>query len=431
MATTPFTVYAPQTSPRLLYVLDWLFAQQLKTGYILTHNLTDVEHLPFYISYGNTGALSIPDAGLLWQQGVTKQDIVFGEWNNIPTLFSAKDNDCSLPFDLFSAIFFLLSRYEEYYPYTPDKHGRYPATQSVLYQQGWLQRPLVDEWLHALRLLLVNHFGIPITEPSFSFQSTYDIDIAYSYLHKGWKRNAGGLLKDVLTGKLSQVAERLSVLNNPATDPYDCFTWLQELHKKQNHKPIYFVLAALHTTAYDKNISPLHPAMQQLISGFAAEGMVGMHPSYYSNTNTQTFQEEKNTLEKICGKDIRISRQHYIRYVFPDTPRLLMQHDITDDYSMGYGTHLGFRAGTGLSFFWYDIPNETTTPLNIHPFCFMDSTAFYEERLSADKAFELLCSMKEKLQTTGSQLIIVFHNFSLGNSKEWAGWREWYEFVLK
>jgi len=128
---------------------------------------------------------------------------------------------------------------------------------------------------------------------------------------------------------------------------------------------------------------------------------------------------------------MHISRQHYIKMKIPDTCRLLLRNNITDDYSMGYGSHLGFRAGTGNSFSWYDLENETISPLRIHPFCFMDTTAHYEMRLSASEAFEKLNIMCAILEKTGGTLVTIFHNFTLGTGNEWKGWRQAYEHFLQ
>ncbi len=97
---------------------------------------------------------------------------------------------------------------------------------------------------------------------------------------------------------------------------------------------------------------------------------------------------------------------------------------------MGYGSHLGFRAGTGNSFLWFDLEKDMATQLRVHPFCFMDTTAHYEAKLSPAEAFARLEAMSKVLEKTGSTLITVFHNFSLGTSNEWKGWRQAYEHFL-
>jgi len=380
---------------------------------------------PITISYGSTiGALiSLPDCGLLWERDIHKIDPVAGVWKDIPTIFSESGRH-TLPFDLFAGIFFLISRYEEYSASYTDKHGRYPPELSTAFRSGFLDRPVVDEWIFQFYKLL-KQAGCKVSLPSFSFQPSYDIDIAFSYLHKGFIRSAGALAKDLSKGKISEVGERLQVLRGRQNDPYDCFEWLADQHRDCGLSPVYFILAALQPTRFDKNNSTTHPAMIRTIKSLAQEGKVGMHPSYFSNDAT-IFSEERKLLEKHCGRKITLSRQHYIRLSLPTTYYHLLKLGITDDWSMGYGSSLGFRAGTGRSFFWYDLTNEQQTSLRVHPFCFMDSTAHFEEKLGVLESFEKLQSMSATLQQTQSTLVTVFHNFSLGSERQWIGWREAY-----
>jgi len=421
----PILIYSERTSPRLQYVLNWLFNEQLKTGYRLIHN--EAEVVTGTISYGCSlaGALSIPDAGLMWQSGIEEQNTILGNWDPLPVIFST-EQVFDLPFDIFSAIFFLLSRYEEHYPYIPDKYGRYPATASMLYKNGLLRRPVIDEWITRFGKLLAENFGHNIPASQFSFLPTYDIDIAWSYKHKGFTRNASGFARDLLAGKFRLAGERINVLSGTKPDPYDSFAFLWEMHHDNISKPVFFILAALHNTAYDKNILPSKPSMKQLLRQLADYGEIGLHPSFFTDKDPQAWIAEKKTLEKTSGRIITASRQHYIKMSLPETYHFLLQHGITDDYSMGYGTHLGFRAGTGRSFPWYNINAEQTEALTIHPFCFMDTTAHYEEQMGLNDALGALEKMTSVLKETNSKLVTIFHNFSLGTANEWRGWNEKY-----
>lgn len=419
-------IYSPHTSSRWLYILDWIFNTRLSVSYRLTHQIEEGIH----ISYGNgaPNAIHIPDAGLLWQKSIIPQEINTGVWNNIPTLYPSGGD---IPFDIFSSIFFCITRYEEYYPHTTDKHGRYQYTDSILYKNGWLERPLIDEWVEHLRKWLVEKYALSIPPKPFTYLPTYDIDIAWSYKHKGFVRNAGGFVKDIFSLHIRDAVKRLLVNMFDAQDTYYAFPFMYSLHNKFGYKPLYFVLAALKTGEYDKNISPKHKAMQKLIRSFAEQGTVGIHPSYNSGQKNSLLKEEKASLENITGKRIHISRQHYIRLFFPHTYLQLIADGITDDYSMGYGTHIGFRAGTGASFYWYDLENEKQTSLQVHPFCFMDSTARFDMKLNAEDAFDRLEEMERSLRKLNSQLITVFHNFSLGTDSGWKDWPEKYAQYLE
>lgn len=429
-------VYSQYQSSRLTYVLDWLLKERLQLDYRIVIEEEDIKGAANVICYlcAIDGAVNIPDIGFMVDAapGNTPKEIpcTWLDWNGLPTLFhtgydNEQDVPYTIPFDIFSAIFYLLSRYEEYLPYTADKHGRYPATESMLYKQGMLQRPIVDEWVEAFRQQLQKTWDTEIPAPSFSFQPSYDIDMAYSHAYKGIKRIVGAYIRALLKGDVEGITERTQVLKKRVIDPYDSFAWLRHLHEQHGYKPLYFVLSALRTTPFDKNIHPRHPAMIRVIKQLAKEGRIGIHPSYYA-TQYDVLAKENNTLKSIINQPITLSRQHYIKLVIPTTYHLLMDNDLTDDYSMGYGSHLGFRAGTGSSFLWYDLIKEKTTPIRTHPFCFMDTTAHYEMGLSVEQAFATLNAMRHILQQCGSTLVTVFHNFSLGTDQEWTGWNEAY-----
>lgn len=422
-------VYAPQNSNRLRFVLDWLLLERMHVRYEVVSQVAALAGHQYVLAYGAVidGALSLPDAGLLWQIGIRNLTPEAGFWNeDLPSFFNTADTGYTIPFDLFSALFFLLSRYEEYNTKAVDKHGRFPAVSSLQYRYGWLQRPLADEWVLELRKLMNYMFKLNLQPGTFSFQPTYDIDMAYSHLHKGFRRIAGAYVRALMKLDVGQISERTKVLKMRQKDPYDSFRWLRQMHKEYDCKPLYFILSASRTTAFDKNIPPEHPAMMRVIRNIVRDGIVGIHPSYYSDTGDK-MAAEKKMLEQVSATTITISRQHYIRVRTPATYRLLIKNGITSDYSMGYGSHLGFRAGTGSAFWWYDLEQEVITSLRIHPFCFMDTTAHFEAGLSPAAAMSQLEAMSSLLQKTGSTLITVFHNFSLGTAAEWKGWRPAYE----
>lgn len=411
-------------------MLRWLLDEQLNLPYNIISNIEDAPEDALIISYGEKikATFSLPDSGLLWQMGVQRHELSTGLHQGLPAYYMTNDW-YSLPFDLFSMIFFCLSRYEEYYSYTPDKHGRYPAIASIQYQLSLLQRPVLDEWVAYLRLQF-GQLGLPVGHAAFGWQPSYDIDIAYSHQGKGIKRIAGAFARDLFKGNFSGIKQRTETLGGNK-DPYDAYELMQDTHKQINKKPLYFILAAAETTDFDKNIPLSHPLMQELVKRLSAEGEIGIHPSYFTDVQPALISNEKQALEQITAKRITRSRQHYIKLTLPDTYRRLISCGIEYDYSMGYGSHLGFRAGTGESFFWYDLEREFVTDLRLFPFCFMDTTAMYEEQLSVTEAFERLSKMTSVLKRCGSTLITVFHNFSLGTAGEWHGWPEAYQKFAK
>lgn len=425
------TIIVPEISKRMTYVCDWIFVQQLGIAYELCTDHSVGDEALLTIDYRNTpGEFAIPNSGLLFEKGIVAQSINKGFWKDLPVLYPAQEGDYFLPFDIFSAVFYLISRYEEYLHFVPDKHQRYPATESILYRYGLLERPIIDEWLFAFANLLKTK-GVSIQEKHFELLPTYDVDIAWTYKNKGLKRTLGGYFKSLLQSDVEAIQERTAVLVGKKQDPYFSFDSTNALHKNNGWKPLYFVLAAAKNGPFDKHILPLNKQMSALIKALAQQYPIGLHPSYNANAQEDLFAEERGILSAIAGQQITFSRQHYIKIEWPTSYRRLVEMGFQQDYSMGYGTHLGFRAGTSRAFLWYDLLAEQNTNLQIFPFCFMDTTAHYEMKLSTKEAFEKLSYFKNKLQKINGLMITVFHNFSLGTDKEWQGWAEAYADFLK
>ena len=413
-------VFAAISSPRLRYVLGFLseyFGQEC----VLTETALGAD-----IAYGAAeGArLIVRPAGLLEETGWRPLDPPPGRHRaGFPVLFP--DNS-AFGFDIFSGIFYLLSRYEEYGPQPQDAYGRYAHQASVAFRHGFLQVPLIHRWLDHLSRQLFGSGQVP----PFRFLPTYDIDMAWSYRHKGFARNAGGLLRSLFR-RDGKVKERLSVLFRGAADPFDCYDFLDKLHARISIAPRYFIHAGSRRNAYDKNIRPDHPAMAALIKRLARQATIGLHPSWASGDEPALIAEEKRALEAVTGTPVTSSRQHYIRFSLPHTFRHLLEAGITDDYSMGYATINGFRASVAVPFYWYDLEREEQTALRLHPFCFMDANSYYEEKKSAGEMESELFYYEEQLRSLGGELVSIWHNTLLGSSPEFAGWARFYAFFAE
>jgi hypothetical protein len=359
--------------------------------------------------------------------------ITVAECRNNPCFFSTQEDNHG--FDVFAAIFYLITRYEEYLPHQKDSYGRYAHTESIAYKNNFLTIPLVNIWIKDLLTQLTTHHSLLTTFDSrlstFNYSPTYDIDIAYAYNHQPIVKNVGGFFKDLIKGDLEKVIERANVYSGKEQDPFNTYSWFDNLHKQHNLSPIYFFLLAKKKGIYDKNITSSSPAMHGLVKHHAAKYAVGIHPSWQSGDSKRLLSEEIKKLENITQKDCTLSRQHYIRLTLPDTYRNLIANGIKEDYSMGYGSINGFRASVASPFYWYDLERDETTNLLIHPYCYMEANSYFEQHLSAIEAAEELQYYHDAVKAVGGQLITIFHNHFLTNQPQWKPWREMYEAFLK
>ncbi len=356
---------------------------------------------------------------LLFEEDIKNQAIDCFTINNNKAFFKTATSD--FPFDIFAASFYLISRYEEYLPHEKDSYGRYDCERSLAYREGFLNLPLINIWVKVLAESIQLKYQIfNIQYPIFRFEPTYDIDIAYSYKHKGLLRNIGGFFK-------SPSSERIQVLTGTTADPFDCYDWLKQLHQKYQLAPIYFFLVAAKNGRYDKNILPYTNAMRQLIKDHAKNYTVALHPSWQSGDDKALLKKEKLLLEETSEDSVSKSRQHYIRFNLPEGYQRLITAGLTDDYSMGYGSINGFRASVASPFYWFNLEKNEQTTLYIHPFCFMDANSLYEQRQNAEQTWQELLHYISICKTVGGTLISIWHNNFLGTSRDFSGWRTLYE----
>ena len=295
-----------------------------------------------------------------------------------------------------------------------------------------MERPIVNIWALEIKRILAESFPTAIfPEPVFTFSPTLDIDNAYAYKNKGFLKNAIRLTVSFLTLNFSDFSDRFKVVSRLKKDPYDSYQKQNQIHEKYNLKPLYFFLLGKGSSKYDRNFSHTNEEYQALIKQVQAYSEVGMHPSYGSNYSFQELENEKKWLSEILGTEVTKSRQHYIKLDFPETYRNLIRIGIKEDYSMGYPSHTGFRAGTSTPFKFYDLEAENETDLKVFPFIFMDTTLkIYMKKRSKD-VLPYLKPIIEEVKTVGGYLIFIFHNESIGAEKKWKNWSNTYEEIIR
>lgn len=434
-------LYTHSNTSRLQYIVDFIGTVLKAEPFTITSSPEEFKNYSgARINYSSSkladSEIWIIPHTLLFEKGVKEQTIDCFETNGNKAFFKTLGD---FPFDILAASFYLMSRYEEYLPHTNDMYGRYAFESSLAYNQNFLSLPLINIWLQDFFYMLkkkfpqlaIDHSSLRGTKQLLTFLPTYDIDIAWSYKHKGWWRNTGGLLRSLVSGKFSLVKERIQVLRDKQRDPFDSFGWLNKLHEQYKLKPYYFFLVPEKRGRYDKNIDPTCKAMQELIRDHVIRYPIGIHPSWKSGDDVSLLKKEIGFLSKINGNPIVSSRQHYIRFNLPDGYRRLIDNGIQFDFSMGYGSINGFRASVASPFYWYDLEKEQQTSLMLFPFCYMEANSFYEQKFTAQQALEEMHQYYNAVKLVNGYFIMIWHNSFLGTDRLYAGWRDVYEQFIK
>jgi len=428
-------IYTHKITKRVQYIFKLYFDNLLGLEYKFTSNLDEfAEFDGMKVSYTKrkiVDEVHFCCADLLFETGVEGQEPGFFEFEDNVAFFPIYDKESVLPFDPFAAGFFLITRYEEYLPYMKDKFDRFDASQSISLKHGFLQKPSVNIWAEKIKeILWTNAPELKFKERIFKFKPTIDIDSAYSYKYKGTVRTIGGFMKSLAKFNFPEMLERIKVLTGMKTDPFDTYKLQFSLQKKYDLFPIYFILFADYGK-FDKNIPTYNPKFQRLVKSLADYAEVGIHPSYDSNYDTDKLKLETDRLSNVLNREINKSRQHFLKLTFPNTYRNLINLDITDDYTMGYASEPGFRAGICDPFYFYDLDMETETKLKIHPFQVMEGTLKDYMYLSTEQSLIRIKKMIDEVKAVNGTFISIWHNESLSNSKRWAGWQKVYEEMIQ
>jgi len=424
-------VYSHNLSPRLRYIFKQIFCN------ILNVNISFTDDKEYFvkkdtpkISYTHrkiSNELFFKSSDLMYQKSIIEQDLKVSELDSVKYFYLC-EGSC-LPFDPFAASFFMLSRYEEYLPHIKDKFGRFEAKESFGYKNNFLNKPVVDHWAIIIKKEIIKcypDFIFPIKK--YSFLNTIDVDNAYAYLEKGFLRNLGGFFRDLI--KNNDPLNRLKVLFKLSKDPYDNYSKLLFLNKKYNLNTIFFFLLADYGFN-DKNTPVTSRKFNELIKEISDYCKVGLHTSYASLTSKNKLNIELKRLNNIFHKEILNSRQHFIKLNMPNMYRNLIKHGIKNDFSMGFASLPGFRAGTCSKFSFYDLDLESETDLNILPFSIMDVTLNEYMNLSPSEALDTIKGIVDEIKKVDGTFVSIWHNESLDYDRRWHGWNNIYEEMIK
>lgn len=426
-------VFTHKITPRLSYIFKHVFVRILHTEVSFTTKVESfVAHSGSKFTYTKMPLgkeFFIKSHSLLFEQGINDISIKVGHWDEAPCFFPTGELS-NIPFDIFAASFYLLTRYEEYQPHVSDKHERFSATQSLAYVNNFLEKPVIDIWAFKLLECLLQKFPEFQTNPSV-FQSiiTINVNETFAYKQKGIIRNVAGYFIDFFKLDFRGVLRRTSVCLRLQEDPFDNYSKLLELAKKSKSKILFFFLFSEYTT-FDTNISSTSQEYKLLIKSIIDYVPFGQLFSYYTLKSTKKLMKEKKRFEQVVNRPLTKSRQHVNRFEIPKTYQNLVDIGISEDYSMGYYTHAGFRASSCTPFYFYNLDYEIQTPLKVFPFAINDNT-FIEKQLTSKEAFLQIKAIEHEVRKVNGTFISIFHNTILSDMPSNKKWKDLFEKVYK
>lgn len=362
------------------------------------------------------GMLALPCSGLLYED-IIRQANEEIDW------FGAVSAQLRTV-DYIAQIFYHLTQYELLRPLKQlelDRHDRYPDGPGGLY---------VHDLLDRVQETIFPHLVQQPQPRAFDFEITIDVDQPWKYLHKPWMVRWGGMVKALLGSPYMRPAEkrqRWQVLLGKQPDPYEVLDLVKEICPADKTK-VFFLVDG--DDPNDSRFNLRMPPYQQLVRDWQTAGFeIGIHPSYNTRHNPGMMQAEKALLESVVG-EVRISRQHFLRYKTPETFRQLIAMGIERDYTLCRVKHAGSPTGVALPYRWFDLQRNVATSLTLVPAMVMDRRLIHKA-LSAQKALSNIKKAIAQTRAVGGKFVIILHNETFSDVGEWSGWQNVIRQMLK
>ncbi len=416
-------IYTQKITPRISYIFKHICLRILGIDVVFTSGIEEfIAHVGPKMSYGKKplgNELFFQSYGLLEQQGFEAIEISVKKWESTYGFFSVS-NSSSLPFDIFSSSFYMISRYEEYLPHVKDEMGRFMASESLAFKEGFLHQPIVDIWAYILKDKLLEAF------PEMSFPSkkltvhpVIEAAQPYAYEQKGIFRTVVGYVNGFFQGKFRNMIARTQVVLGIKRDPLDTFKWIVNKGTRSDFNLTVFFLLG-NALSFNESMNTHRQKFKMLIKYVSDYKEVGLIFSFNSLSDYEMLKSEKRRMEEITNRSLASSMNSEFLVNLPDIYRHLVELEVKRDFTMVFRDNVGFRAGTCTPFLFYDLDYEIKTPLVVHPAAM--TTFAFQKKYASDIEKTVNNTIKAVEEVNGT-FTMIFSNKDFSSTENNKVWR--------
>ncbi len=392
-------------------------------------------------------ALELPDtffelAAAKWQEPGSLPDIPLARWDTTqlaqeinlvdPTVpivygsgsFQRSTHHIRLPIDVLGSAFVLLSRYEETIGSERDTHGRSLCASSLAGRDGFIERPLVDEYLEVLWVAMQQLWPGLDREPTvFRCVVTCDVDHPFDPMLRSPAalplRIAADLFKrHSLRAATETLGYGLSYLRHGVrVDRMWTFDWMMSACEQYGLScSFYFIVGNNHpldglsywgNRRIDELMREMHDRGHE----------IGLHASYRSFVEPDLVIAETERLKKKCAslgieQETWGGRQHYLRWSADSTWRNWSEAGLNYDSTLAYAEQPGFRCGTCRPYATFDLREAQVLPLIERPLVVMEGSVLSPAYKGMDHASaqDLMIRMQKTVRQFGGEFVLLWHN---------------------
>lgn len=339
----------------------------------------------------------------------------------LPILYESKDcggwterknNQLIIRADFIASIFWLVTRCEEVIQKTRDEFDRFPATASLASQQGFLHRPVINEYAEVIwQWIKILAPALERKKKRFRAYITHDVDHPVYQSHLTCMQTARRMVGDLVKrhsfkAPVITLKRKLGLVN----DPFDQFDWLMDLSEKCNLKSRFYFMAT-EKNDYERGYDIKSDYVKNIISNIQKRGhIIGFHPGFYTYKDYAEWDRQKTKLEETLGYEVKEGRQHFLRFEVPETWQIWHQAEMKMDSTLCFADHIGFRCGIAEEYPVYDVKHRKALDLKEAPLSVQEMTLFGYQKMSIAQARDAVQRLIENAASVNGLIVLLWHN---------------------
>ena len=368
--------------------------------------------------------------------------ILYGKPCANGSYLQADDGRITIGIDIAGSSFFLLTRYEEIVNKTRDDRERFPAHASLAWQEGFLDRPIVNEYVEILWSCLRQLWpGLKRKSRRFQVMLSHDVDwplgIVAASPMKIIKNAAGDLLYRKSANLLLRRIRSFYAVSrgNRDADLYNTFDWIMDRSEQMGLSSAFYFLCGRTGGEIDGVYELDDPWIKGLLQRIHQRGHeIGLHPSYHTFRDPQQLKREYERLRQVAEEagirqEAYGGRQHYLRWEAPLTWQIWADAGLSYDSTLSYADHAGFRCGTCYEFPVFNAVTRKPLSLRERPLLVMECTLLEKQYMNLDReeAAAYMQMLKRRCQLYQGNFTLLWHNNLLVHPQD----AELYQYVLQ
>lgn len=359
--------------------------------------------------------------------------IIYGNKLEFQTYLSCDEKTIKLGIDVFGSAFFMLTRYEEVVKVEHDQHDRFPASASLAFQEGFLERPIINEYIEILWWALKKLWpGLERRQRSFRIIPTHDVDLPFWMLFLSPYDVVHTLAGDIIKRRSLKTFMRRATnaykvkTSNVFADENYTFNLIMDISEKHNLTSCFYMMEAQGLSDVDGNYPLDNPYITNLMKSIHSRGHeIGLHPSYVSYKDGEEIKREAQRLSSICHeigiKQMQFGgRQHLLRWQCPDTWQHYEDAGLVYDTSLSYADHIGFRCGVCYEYPVFNLKTRQILKLKERPLIVMECSALDDRymNLPHTKALQRIRILKNACRKYNGDFVLLWHNTRFVDERE-------------